>query len=491
MNVKSPIILSTNNEGIKIEHETSGNFAYVSCNASQLRFNADPTGAIASSEIVHLVDNTEVIKFSGTECVVNELGNDYDFRVESTQSNGSLFVEGSTGYVGIGVNPPLDPLHVKGVSGSALLRLEDDGGRYSRIFQSNTQLQISVDPDDVVASSDIIFLVDGSEKVRIHDNGYMGINDAVPDSALSIVGDDQTSSTITTKRYSNNEAPAYLDVMKARGTIETPLALQSGDDLFKVWGRGYTGTGFAARLELLGETTEAWDGSNQGSQFVIRATPIGGTLMTEVFSVDGDGKAVIGSKTKTTNEGDLYLNNSGVLAMDETTTPTPDANIGKTYWKADNRYYGQDGAGVEHLLGGSGIGAVGEMYQNDNATATTINTVNVWEHVVNFSEGVTETITFASNALTVASTGNYLLMGSISSQSAFVNKDIEFAISIDDAISTKTISKRRYGNTGTGSQSISAILSLTANEAIKLEVRNLTDANDITIIDANISLHFI
>lgn len=43
---------------------------------------------------------------------------------------------------------------------------------------------------------------------------------------------------------------------------------------------------------------------------------------------------------------------AGVYAFDETTTPTPIANVGKIYPKSDNRLYFQDGAGVEHEVGG-------------------------------------------------------------------------------------------------------------------------------------------
>lgn len=49
---------------------------------------------------------------------------------------------------------------------------------------------------------------------------------------------------------------------------------------------------------------------------------------------------------------DLLLGGDGVLAQQETTTPTADAGYGKTYWKDDNQFYGQDGAGDEHLIHG-------------------------------------------------------------------------------------------------------------------------------------------
>ena len=45
---------------------------------------------------------------------INESGADVDFRVESDTVDHALFVQGSDGYVGIGVSSPADKLHVDG-----------------------------------------------------------------------------------------------------------------------------------------------------------------------------------------------------------------------------------------------------------------------------------------------------------------------------------------------------------------------------------------
>lgn len=52
---------------------------------------------------------------------------------------------------------------------------------------------------------------------------------------------------------------------------------------------------------------------------------------------------------------DLMLAGDGVLGLKETTTPTADTNYGKVYTKNDNNLYFQDGAGVEHTIGGNRI----------------------------------------------------------------------------------------------------------------------------------------
>jgi phage baseplate assembly protein gpV len=50
-----------------------------------------------------------------------------------------------------------------------------------------------------------------------------------------------------------------------------------------------------------------------------------------------------------TAEGDI-IGNSGILSLQETTTPTATTNYGKVYTKSDNKLYFQDGAGTEHEI---------------------------------------------------------------------------------------------------------------------------------------------
>jgi len=59
----------------------------------------------------------------------------------------------------------------------------------------------------------------------------------------------------------------------------------------------------------------------------------------------------IGQTTPTI--GSFTTINGEYLFLSETTTPTPIANNGAVYTKSDNKLYFQDGAGVEHELGGT------------------------------------------------------------------------------------------------------------------------------------------
>ena len=134
-----------------------------------------------------------------------------------------------------------------------------------------------------------------------------------------------------------------------------------------------------------------------------------------------------------------------------------------------------------------------EIWVNGNGTATTINTVNVWEQVSQITQsgellGWTHD---GAGTLTAGATaaGKYTIQFFISSASAGTNKTYEIAISINDTIQTKIVSLRKYSTADLGSQSGGGIMTIPTGATVKLEVRNITDATDITIVNANISMN--
>jgi len=74
------------------------------------------------------------------------------------------------GKVGIGTSSPTKDLTIQGTG--ATLRLEDNtSGRYADIENSDGRMILRSDPDNAVASSRFVFEVDGSEHVRINNDG--------------------------------------------------------------------------------------------------------------------------------------------------------------------------------------------------------------------------------------------------------------------------------------------------------------------------------
>ena len=78
-------------------------------------------------------------------------------------------------------------------------------------------------------------------------------------------------------------------------------------------------------------------------------TTSGAGVHTEKMRINARGVIVVGATSAQANAaaGDLQLE-GGSLILKEITTPTADTGYGKAYFKADNKFYVQDGAGAEH-----------------------------------------------------------------------------------------------------------------------------------------------
>lgn len=101
-----------------------------------------------------------------------------------------------------------------------------------------------------------------------------------------------------------------------------------------------------ARLSYSGNITSLKGSNISGDDFDMYANT---QDANPILHFDGgNGNIQINSITALSAHFDLALLGDGVLCMKETTTPTADANHGKLYFKADNKLYAQDGAGVEH-----------------------------------------------------------------------------------------------------------------------------------------------
>jgi hypothetical protein len=77
---------------------------------------------------------------------------------------------------------------------------------------------------------------------------------------------------------------------------------------------------------------------------------------------------------------DDILTVDGIIYIEETTTPTAEANYGALYTKTDNKLYFQTGAGVEEEVVVTGAGAFTAMaYDEENTDAFVVTVDNEWE----------------------------------------------------------------------------------------------------------------
>ena len=146
------------------------------------------------------------------------------------------------------------------------------------------------------------------------------------------------------------------------------------------------------------EGLHIYQGSNSGGGSITNARGLfiedvdsGGTLNQSIVTnagnilfnqANGVGNVTIGGAAVSVNY-DLMLAGDGVFAQKETTTPTADAGYGKTYWKNDNQFYGQDGAGDEHLIHGTAFSNI--WFHGKAAAEVTIAAINAFTQIDSFT----------------------------------------------------------------------------------------------------------
>lgn len=201
-------------------------------------------------------------------------------------------------------------------------------------IRSNGSVYIDCDNDDDSSSEKIVFSHDnGTELMRIQENGYVGIGTSSPSYDLHVEG--------SSKRIVCKGTSAY--------TYTTINAINSNDDNLEMlaYGRSATGT-------YLGQTRGGglFIGAQPNAVFALGTTNskplVLGTDNTEQMRITSDGNVGIGTPSPSAY-ADLTLQ-LGVLCFKETTTPGADSGHGKIYTKNDNRLYFQDGAGYEHEI---------------------------------------------------------------------------------------------------------------------------------------------
>ena len=151
------------------------------------------------------IAGTEEMVMDASGIVINDGSNDRDFRIESNDSDGMLFVDGGNNRVGVGTSSPGTILHTR--TSESTTNHNAGGGFHltSSSTAANRRAQLFLDADrgDFGTSSDgayayfekvgsggalniinqdsaaTIFQQGGAEKVRIHSNGNLTLSDSL------------------------------------------------------------------------------------------------------------------------------------------------------------------------------------------------------------------------------------------------------------------------------------------------------------------------
>ena len=99
------------------------------------------------------------------------------------------------------------------VGNDATLKIEDNSGNYSIIKSGNSQLTISADPDNAVASTDIVFKIDGTEVGRFQQGlGFQSVK-GFATQLWDVAGANWETAAINTEYYSPNQCGGIYGII--------------------------------------------------------------------------------------------------------------------------------------------------------------------------------------------------------------------------------------------------------------------------------------
>jgi|GEM_PF-4611242 len=206
-------------------------------------------------------------------------------------------------------------------------------------------------------------------------NKRLGIGTDSPDQIITIVSDN-TSSTFINTSYETTQnffPPAFVG-RKARGTQASPTAVQSGDYLFLLGGRGYNGSAFPTSsngIIVIGANGN-FTTTSTPTYLGIELTATASTTRREVVRIAGNGNIGIGTTnplssdsirkalviSDTTNNTEIRMFGSNSVNLDLYTSST----LGGLIMRSNNPIvFGTNG--IERMriesTGNIGIGIVG------------------------------------------------------------------------------------------------------------------------------------
>jgi hypothetical protein len=242
---------------------------------------------------------------AASSVVFNDAGADMDFRIEGDTAVHLFFLDGSADVIGINNSSPnssyvLDVSGDIGLTGDIYIGTNDteiisdsggvvtyhDGmpadGIWWRVNDQSGLTAISLNQDGTILMGRPLFddvEIDGT-------TGYVGINTA-PSTLLHVGTEDPANEYIQVQAAVAGANPAGIVLYKHRGTIASPSATNSGDNIGTVSIHSY-GSAQSEVANMYGVATEAHGGSALGTKLAFSITADGATSVSTALTIDQD-----------------------------------------------------------------------------------------------------------------------------------------------------------------------------------------------------------
>lgn len=241
-----------------------------------------------------------------------------------------LFMNMSTGNVGVGTSIPSTVLDIKypsGVSSSVTgITIRTPSNYFNGITLINENTSQASAPSLTWTSNGTSLTIRKDQAGRIlhflnssglysasvgttgansyfqFDGGNFGIGTQTPLSKLNVVGqagDDTDLPFIDRYVGSNGAAVSAIILRKARGTLASPSFIWKDDGLGGFGARGYGNTSFSSgsRAYVYSYAGENWTDSSQGTYIAFGTTPLTSNTVAERMRIDNVGNVGIGTTT--------------------------------------------------------------------------------------------------------------------------------------------------------------------------------------------------
>lgn len=221
----------------------------------------------------------------------------------------------SNGHIGLGTTGPLDVLHSRftdtsgGLTGLAVQNMGSGAASYSGMlfydqngalgqFQGFNNSTHEYRINNIASGGSINFMLGSSSKFLVANTGNIGIGTTSPSAPLEVSNAISAgTANVWVTSYTNAVGPYFL-ARRSRGTFAAPTAVQSGDQLSGLFGRGYGASAFGTAL--VGITIQAaqnWTDAAQGTSIAFSTTANNATTPATRMTLDQSGFLGIGTTT--------------------------------------------------------------------------------------------------------------------------------------------------------------------------------------------------